>query len=110
MTSFEKKYLELAKRITLEIIPPEEYAVFLFGSRAEGIASKKADIDIGIWGMKPFPSAKKSELEYKLMESHIPYHVDVIDFSGVSTNFKSEALKHIILWNQPKDFSLSSMN
>ena len=90
-------------------VPKDEYAVFIFGSRADGTSRWNSDIDLGLLGKKPFPISELVELKEELAQSHVPYDVDVIDFFDVKKNFREEALKNIILWNQPGGLSLSSM-
>ena len=96
------KYLTIAKDIVMKHIPQDQYAVFLFGSRAEGKEKRTSDIDIGIIGNNEFPIMNKSDLEDELEESIIPYKVDIVDFKKVSDDFKKIALKHIQIWNCPK--------
>jgi len=103
----ETKYIDIAKNIILKFVPKNEYAIFLFGSRAEGNERRASDIDIGILGMKEFPVLIKSDLEDELEESIIPYKVDIIDFATVSEEFKKTALKHIQIWNCPSAIKIN---
>src|SRR5581483_10044667 len=102
MTAFEEKYLNMAKEIVLKHIPKEEYAVFLFGSRAEGTSSKFSDIDVGIWGESKTPSYLSGRIIDEIEMSDVPYDTDVVDFNDVRDKFKSEALKKIVIWNLPE--------
>jgi predicted nucleotidyltransferase len=107
MSSFETKCLETVRRIVLRRVDTERYAVFLFGSRAENDARSSSDIDVGVWGEEGLPRCVIAEIKEELEESIVPYHVDVVDFSNVSDEFKSVALIHIIPWNQPQSISAS---
>lgn len=102
----ETKYINLAKEIILKYVPKDKYAVFLFGSRANGKNNRVSDIDIGFLGEKELPVMIKSAIEDELEESIIPYTVDLIDFKKVASDFKKIALKHIIIWNCPKSILL----
>lgn len=100
------KYLEEAKRIVLSFDEIKEYAVFVFGSRADGTAHQRSDIDIGILGKQALPAFIKLDIEEQLEESNIPLRVDFVDFCKVDQAFKKEALKTVIVWNLPKDIKL----
>ncbi|HCN82373.1 MAG TPA: nucleotidyltransferase domain-containing protein [Sphingobacteriaceae bacterium] len=102
-----KDYIAIVKKIVLEHVPLNEYAVFLFGSRAAGNAHEMSDIDIGILGKEPLNVVTKLDLEEFLEESIVPYHIDVIDFFSTDSSFRKEALSRIQIWNCPKNISLS---
>lgn len=104
--SLSDKYLTLAKEIILKYIPKNDYAVFLFGSRASGKNSKVSDIDVGFMGKKELPVMVKSNMEDELEESIIPYTVDLIDFKNVTADFKKIALEDIVVWNRPKSIKI----
>ncbi|MEO6882394.1 MAG: nucleotidyltransferase domain-containing protein [Bacteroidia bacterium] len=103
----ETKYLNIAKKIILNHIEKNNYAVFLFGSRANGSANRTSDIDVGIIGKNIFPLLLKAKMKEELEESIIPYHVDIIDFLEVSEDFKKVALQKIVAWNQPKNIIIN---
>ena len=98
----------MAKEIVLAHIPKEEYAVFLFGSRANGKSKVNSDFDIGILGQETLPKKIRWKIEDLLQESDIPHKVDLIDFNTVDDNFKNIALEKTILWNTPKNFTINS--
>ena len=95
-------YIDIVKQIVLKHIPKDNFAVFLFGSRAVGNAKPLSDIDIGILGLEPLPTIIKVDLESDLEESIVPYKIDLIDFYQVDKDFKKEALNTIQIWNCPK--------
>ncbi|HVA98691.1 MAG TPA: nucleotidyltransferase domain-containing protein [Bacteroidia bacterium] len=103
----ETNYLDIAKKIILNYIEKDNYAVFLFGSRASGKANRTSDIDVGIIGKNIFPPLLKAKMKEELEESIIPYHVDIIDFSEVSENFKKIALQKFVAWNKPKNIAIN---
>ena len=75
-----------------------EISLFLFGSRAEGIAAAASDIDIGIKGEKPLSFPLLSYLHEKIDELNLPLKVDLIDFQKVSAEFAEHAMKGAIVW------------
>jgi len=83
------------KKIIFQFLNPKDYQVFIFGSRVTGKAKKFSDYDVGIFGKKPVPWHVLSEIEEALEESDLPYKVDVVDFSLVTSNFKKVALLKI---------------
>ncbi|MDI9355568.1 MAG: nucleotidyltransferase domain-containing protein [Chitinophagaceae bacterium] len=104
------KYIDIAKEIILKHISNMEYAVFLFGSRATNNYQFHSDIDIGILGEKPVSKQLISDLQDILSESIVPFTVDIVDFYSVKNAFKKEALKHIVVWNKPKNIQIVSTN
>ena len=100
-------YIYIVKQIVLKHIPKDNFAVFLFGSRAVGNAKPLSDIDIGILGLEPLPTIIKVDLESDLEESIVPNKIDLIDFYQVDKDFKKEALNTIKIWNCPKNISLN---
>lgn len=100
-------YIDIVKQIVLKHIPKDNFAVFLFGSRAVGNAKPLSDIDIGILGLEPLPTIIKVDLESDLEESIVPYKIDLIDFYQVDKDFKKEALNTIKIWNCPKNIPLN---
>lgn len=107
MTAYEKKYLDIAREIVLKHIPQEEYAVFLFGSRADGTADKYADVDLGFLGNKRLHWKIKARIKGALEESIVPYRIDLVDFFSVQKSFKEVALKKIEVWSAPKNFIIN---
>jgi predicted nucleotidyltransferase len=100
-------YLDIVKQIVLKHVPKDEFAIFLFGSRAVGNAKTLSDIDIGIMGTKPLPTLIMADLESDLEESIVPFKTDLIDFYQVDKAFKNEALSTIQIWNCPKSIKLN---
>lgn len=73
----------------------KKYKVFFFGSRINGFAGARSDIDLGIEGPKEMPAEIKLEIEEKIDELPTLYKFDVVDFKSVSKEFKKQALKYI---------------
>jgi predicted nucleotidyltransferase len=90
-----KNCINIVKEIVLEKVPLQDYAVFLFGSRALGNNHEMSDIDI------------KLNLEQELEDCIVPFKVDIIDFNGVSDKFKKYALEKIEIWNLSKNSILN---
>ncbi len=100
-------YIDIVKQIVLKHVPKNEFAVFLFGSRAVGNANSLSDIDVGIMGTKPLPTLIMADLDSDLEESIVPFKIDLIDFYKVDQAFKNEALSTIQIWNCPKNIKLN---
>lgn len=99
----DDKYIVKARDIILHHIDREDVSVFLFGSRTK-FHRISSDLDIGFLGSTPVARKILTRIRFDLEESDIPYHVDLIDFSTVSENFKKTALEDIKVWNQGKYF------
>ena len=100
-------YIDIVKQIVLKHVPKNEFAVFLFGSRAASNSNSLSDIDVGIMGTKPLPTLIMADLESDLEESIVPFKIDLIDFYQVDKAFKDEALSSIQIWNCPKNIKLN---
>jgi predicted nucleotidyltransferase len=100
-------YIDIVKQIVLKHVPKNEFAVFLFGSRAASNSNSLSDIDVGIMGTKPLPTVIMADLDSDLEESSVPFKIDLIDFYQVDQVFKDEALSSIQIWNCPKNIKLN---
>ncbi|HLP48452.1 MAG TPA: nucleotidyltransferase domain-containing protein [Candidatus Kapabacteria bacterium] len=76
---------------------PADCRIFLFGSRATGKYSRNSDIDIGVMA-EHIDQGIIIKLKEIIEESFVPFKVDIIDFSRVDDNFRTEALKKTIQW------------
>ena len=73
MVEHQLKYLEEIRQILLRYDKIKEYAVFVFGSRADGLANQRSDIDIGILGKQALPAFIKLDIEEEFENSNIPF-------------------------------------
>jgi predicted nucleotidyltransferase len=76
-------------------LPDPAYKIFLFGSRARGIAHERSDIDIGMEGPLPVPYEILASIAAEIEESPTLYSVDVVDFKRVPEQFRAVAFEHI---------------
>ncbi|MFH1429721.1 MAG: nucleotidyltransferase domain-containing protein [Candidatus Margulisiibacteriota bacterium] len=96
---------ELTKYI-VEIVRKQiqqpHYKLFYFGSRVNGKADERSDIDIGIIAEANIPWGVIGEIEAELEESvPVLQKFDFVDFNIVSDDFKKIALKDIeIIYEQ----------
>jgi type I restriction enzyme S subunit len=82
-------------QIVLDILQKhlDEHArVWVFGSRAKGIAKKFSDLDIAIDAGKALSFDQLVDLENAFVESDLAYKVDVVDLQNV----KDSIFKKII--------------
>ena len=91
-----KKPEQNIKEIIYKFLKPQDYQIFIFGSRVAGEAGEFSDFDIGISGSKHLTLKKLALIKEAFEESDLPYMVDIIDFSTVTPYFKEEALSRII--------------
>ena len=78
-------------------LPDPAYRVFLFGSRAEGRADPRSDIDIGIEGPGPVPREAMALIEEELEEAPTLYTIEVVDFARVPEKFRQVASRRVPL-------------
>jgi predicted nucleotidyltransferase len=72
--------------------------IYLFGSRARGTNSPRADIDIALDGEKELQTVDVDEIKSMLRESNIMYKIDIVDIYQVSDAMRNEILKERIIW------------
>lgn len=92
------KYIQQAKKITLDHLANQEAKVFLFGSRAKDTAHRHSDIDIAFLAKNPINASILSAWQEALEESTIPYTVDIVNLSHVNEEFKAKVIHEGILW------------
>jgi len=87
------------RRIVLEGLRGRRARVYLFGSRARGLAGRTSDIDVAILPLDPLPPGTLSAIREALEESRVLYSVDVVDLSYADPAFRERVLKEGVLWN-----------
>lgn len=87
------------RRIVLERLHGHPVKVYLFGSRARGQSRSTSDVDVAILPETPLPPWALSEVREALEESTVPFHVDVVDLSQVSDEFRERVLQDAESWN-----------
>lgn len=85
-----------------KFVPRDNSVVFLFGSLAEGRASRSADIDIGVFCLPGVDREKMAMMKAELTEKIKTLRdIDVIDFSeNNDTTFLKVALSKIDVWHR----------
>lgn len=78
-------------------LPDPSYRIFLFGSRAEGTAHERSDIDIGIEGPYPVPHEALALIEEELEEAPTLYTIEVVDFARMPEKFRRVAATRVPL-------------
>ena len=86
-----------AAAIVRRHVPDPAYRIFLFGSRAEGTAHERSDIDIGIEGPGPVSPETLSLIEEELEEAPTLYTIEVVDFARVPKKFRRVARRRLPL-------------
>lgn len=74
-------------RAILQRILPPGVAVHVFGSRASGRCKPWSDLDLVLEGAQALPLSLIAELNEAFAESDLPWKVDVIDRSTISSQF-----------------------
>jgi predicted nucleotidyltransferase len=87
-------------------LDPKETLVFLFGSRVDQNARATSDYDVGLLSETRIPLSIIGRIKGELEDSSIPVHIDVIDFSSVSNEFRDRVFKNIRIWNKPEKIKL----
>jgi predicted nucleotidyltransferase len=88
---------DFAASVVRRHLPDPAYRVFLFGSRADGSAHERSDIDIGIEGPGPVPPEALASIQEELEEAPTLYTIDVVDFARVPEKFRRVARRRVPL-------------
>jgi predicted nucleotidyltransferase len=86
MIDLSHENLALLKQLITEHIPVCEIRVF--GSRIHGKAKPYSDIDIALKCPEPIDRRALSRLKEALQASTLPMRVDVLDWYGISEEFR----------------------
>lgn len=94
----KNRYIEKLKELTLALLEDEKVKVVLFGSRARQDHHRVSDVDIGLIPYGKLDKKKMALLKEKVEGLNIPYKVEIVDFSQVSSDFKEEAMRGAVIW------------
>ncbi len=67
-----------------------QYEVRLFGSRVTGAAKRYSDIDLVVMSNRRLDIKTLAGLTDALSESDLPYHVDIVEWGGLSESLKGQ--------------------
>lgn len=98
-TSTARQALADVRRIVCETLGGEGATVYLFGSWARGEATRLSDIDVAIDSPLPLSRGVLARLRERLEESHVPYHVDVVDLTKAMPELRRRVLAEGVLWS-----------
>ncbi len=85
MIDLEDKYIVFIKEIISKYLI--DYELYLYGSRAKGLARKYSDVDLAI--SSPMLTQEiKSKIEFDLENSTFPYKIDLADLNNITEQFK----------------------
>ncbi|MGI4751759.1 MAG: nucleotidyltransferase domain-containing protein [Janthinobacterium lividum] len=71
------------------------YRAFVFGSQANLLELRRADIDLGLMAEDPLSTQQLSKINAEIEELPMLYNIDVVDFQTVDQQFKDVAMKNI---------------
>ena len=80
------KHLEIVKTILSEFVP--NCKVRAFGSRCTGTARKYSDLDLCVCGSEKLDWKLLANLKDAMMESELPFRVDLLDYHAVPEHFR----------------------
>ncbi len=96
MNKLDEKIQNKIIAVISALIPQAK--IYLFGSRARGTNSPRADIDIALDAGHELEPRDVYEITCMFKESNIMYKIDVVDLYQVSDLMRSEILKDKIVW------------
>ena len=92
MINIDQEALDLLKFMLNKHIP--DATVWLFGSRSTDQIKPHSDIGLAIIASEPLAASTMAYLETELIESDLPYKVDLVEWSTLDDDFKAVILNH----------------
>jgi len=92
-------YLKQIQMIIQNRLRDCKFQLFLFGSQTTQSFGRTSDIDVGILPITPIPLGLLSKIREELEESCVPYPVDLVDLSVVSSDFVRSVKEKGIKWD-----------
>ena len=86
MLNISPTHLESVKTILSNFVPDCE--VRAFGSRCNGTAREHSDLDLCVCGNEKLDWKLLANLKDALMESDLPFRVDVLDYHAMPEHFR----------------------
>lgn len=86
--------LETVRNILREHMPGLEARAF--GSRVSWTARETSDLDLALMTPEPLDAARMAALRAAFTDSDLPFRVDVVDWAGVSGNFRQAVEKDCV--------------
>lgn len=86
--------LETVRNILREHAPGLEARAF--GSRVSWTARETSDLDLALMTTEPLDAARIAALSAAFTDSDLPFRVDVVDWAGVSENFRKTVEKDCV--------------
>ncbi len=80
-------------------VPDRE--VLAFGSRATWTSKDCSDLDLAIMGGEPLPQGAAAALDEALVESELPFRVDIVEWGRIDEGFRSVVLRHAVSVRSP---------
>lgn len=71
--------------------------VWAFGSRTNGKARRRSDLDLAVGGDEPLSLRTRSQLAEDFDQSDLPYRVDVVDLADITPEFRQRIERDFIL-------------
>ncbi len=92
----EEKYKKILIKIIEKHLP--NCKIYLFGSRAQKKHPETSDIDIALDTGNKIDIGIIGKIKDNLIESYIPYFVDIVDTNMTTEIMKTQILKNGIIW------------
>lgn len=97
----DEKYLNQMRELVLRETSSLDCTIFFFGSRARGEHRRSSDIDIAFSGLSEQAFTKlRDRLLAEIEESLVPHHVDLVNIDTAPSDFRSVAMKEVIVWKR----------
>jgi len=96
MIDIAPDHLKMVETILSEFVPDCE--VRAFGSRCNGTARKYSDLDLCICGSEKLDWKLLANLKDALMESDLPFRVDLLDYHAMPEHFRKNIDSGVVIY------------
>lgn len=101
MLDLTESQLETIKNILGQHVPC--YEIRVFGSRINGKARPYSDLDLAIVGKTKIPLRLMRQLQESFENSDLSFRVEVLDWHGISDEFKKVIEQNYVLLDLKKN-------
>ncbi|HEV7396822.1 MAG TPA: restriction endonuclease subunit S [Pyrinomonadaceae bacterium] len=100
MIELRKDHEATVKAILVAEVPESE--VWVFGSRAKKTAKTASDLDLAIVSEQPLSFSRISRLRQAFADSYLPFKVDLVDLSKISSEFRKVIEAQRVIFPKPQ--------
>lgn len=87
-----EEVFKIVQSVLSRFVNKSKYKTFFFGSRVNGKAGERADIDVAIYGDTSLDVATFLQIKEDFANSKTLYSIDFVDLQNTSSSFRDHVL------------------